>query len=47
LISWRTLQFRYANEAPRPSEQDDLLRRFLVDLIDLRHELMTLTVLID
>jgi transposase, IS5 family len=32
---------------PRPSEQDDLLRPRLVDLIDLRHELVTLAALID
>jgi len=32
---------------PRPREQDDLLRPRLVDLIDLRHELVTLTGLMD
>ena len=32
---------------PRPSEQDDLLRPRLIDLIDLRHELVKLTGLID
>jgi transposase, IS5 family len=32
---------------PRPPEQDDLLRPRLVDLIDLRHELVTLAGLID
>ena len=32
---------------PRPSEQDDLLRPRLVDLINLRHELVKLTGLID
>jgi IS5 family transposase len=32
---------------PRPPEQDDLLRPRLVDLIDLRHELVTLAALID
>jgi len=32
---------------PRPPEQDDLLRPRLVDLIDMRHELVTLTALID
>lgn len=32
---------------PRPSEQDDLLRPRLVDLIDLRHELVKLAGLID
>ena len=26
---------------PRPPEQDDLLRPRLVDLIDMRHELVT------
>ena len=31
----------------RPPEQDDLLRPRLVDLIDLRHELVKLTALID
>ena len=31
----------------RPTEQDDLLRPRLVDLIDLRHELVKLTALID
>jgi IS5 family transposase len=32
---------------PRPLEQDDLLRPRLVDLIDLRHELVKLAALID
>jgi IS5 family transposase len=32
---------------PRPPEQDDLLRPRLVDLIDMRHELVTLAALID
>ena len=32
---------------PRPPEQDDLLRPRLVDLIDRRHELVTLAGLID
>jgi IS5 family transposase len=32
---------------PRPLEQDDLLRPRLIDLIDLRHELVKLAVLID
>ena len=32
---------------PRPPEQDDLLRPRLVDLIDLRHELVALAGLID
>ena len=32
---------------PRPPEQDDLLRPRLVDLIDLRHELVKLAALID
>ena len=32
---------------PRPPEQDDLLRPRLVDLIDMRHELVTLAGLID
>jgi IS5 family transposase len=32
---------------PRPPEQDDLLRPRLVDLIDMRHELVKLTRLID
>ncbi|TNC59343.1 IS5/IS1182 family transposase, partial [Rubellimicrobium roseum] len=32
---------------PPPPEQDDLLRPRLVDLIDLRHELVTLATLID
>ena len=32
---------------PRPPEQDDLLRPRLVDLIDLRHELVKLAGLID
>ncbi len=32
---------------PRPSEQDDLLRPRLIDLIDLRHALVKLTGLID
>jgi transposase, IS5 family len=32
---------------PRPPEQDDLLRPRLVDLIDMRHELVTLATLID
>lgn len=31
----------------RPPEQDDLLRPRLVDMIDLRHELVKLTALID
>ena len=31
----------------RPPEQDDLLRPRVVDMIDLRHELVTLTSLID
>src|SRR5687768_4047083 len=32
---------------PRPPEQDDLLRPRLVDLIDMRHELVTLAALVD
>ena len=32
---------------PRPPEQDDLLRPRLVDLIDMRHELVKLAALID
>ncbi len=32
---------------PRPPEQDDLLRPRLVDMIDMRHELVQLTALID
>ncbi len=32
---------------PRPPEQDDLVRPRLVDLIDLRHELVKLAGLID
>ena len=32
---------------PRPPEQDDLLQPRLVDMIDMRHELVTLTELID
>lgn len=32
---------------PRPEEQDDLLRPRLIDMIDLRHELVTLSALID
>ena len=32
---------------PRPPEQDDLLRPRLVDMIDPRHELVTLAALID
>jgi IS5 family transposase len=31
---------------PRPPEQDDLLRPRLFDVIDLRHELVKLTTLI-
>lgn len=31
----------------RPLEQDDLLRPRLVDMIDMRHELVQLTALID
>ena len=31
----------------RPPEQDDLLRPSLIDMIDLRHELVKLTSLID
>jgi hypothetical protein len=38
------LQIKHRARAP---EQDDLLRPRLVDLIDLRHELGTLTVLIN
>lgn len=32
---------------PRPEEQDDLLRPRLVDMIDMRHELVKLAGLID
>ncbi len=32
---------------PRPKEQDDLLRPRLVDIIDMRHELVKLAELID
>ena len=32
---------------PRPTEQDDLLRPRLVDMIDPRHELVKLSALID
>src|SRR4028118_1010722 len=32
---------------PRPPEQDDLLRPRLIDLTDLRHELVALAALID
>ncbi len=43
-----TLQFPVADEAPSPRpEQDDLLRPRLVDMIDTRHELVKLAVLID
>jgi len=44
----KTLQFGLAmKHRNRPPEQDDLLRPRLVDLIDMRHELVKLAALID
>jgi len=47
-ISLKALQFDPAmKHRNRPPEQDDLLRPRLVDLIDMRHELVKLAALID
>ena len=47
-IALKTLQFGSAmKHRKRPPEQDDLLRPRLVDLIDMRHELVKLAALID
>ena len=47
MIPFRTLQIRDPGmkHRPRSEEQDDLLRPRLVDMIDLRHELAKLAVL--
>ena len=43
-----TLQFGLSmKHRDRPHEQDDLLRPRLVDLIDMRHEMVKLAALID
>ena len=47
MISFRTLQFRSADEAPLPPEQNDPLRPRLIGMIDLRHERVKLPPLID
>ena len=47
MISFRTLQFRSADEAPLPPEQNDPLRPRLIGMIDLRRERVKLTARID